>query len=351
MVPNRKALLTLGLVTAMVLSGCLGTGPLSEQQEERVADEFEDRFAAIDGFTATIHTEATGENVSFESSAQVWQRPSSGEMRQEVLAPAEQAGDVTVTNESTSIYYDASENTYRKMDIAGVGGAGSTDLGTQLRNLLDRFDVVYDGTTTIDGQETYKVTLEPSNETEALGQYQMEMWLDTEEYFPVQQRMESEELGFESTVRYENVSINPGIPDERFTFEPPADATEAETGFETYQSREALADATNVTLPEPALPDGYEFQAGTVSDFGGNRSVTLRYVDGDTSLTLSIETAGDDPSEGDETVDVGDRTGQYSEMSDVGHLAWTCEDTAYSVTGGENKETLTDVAASVGCPA
>lgn len=350
MVPNRQVLLTVGLVALLALSGCLGTGPLSEAEEQRVADEFEQRFSDIDGFTATVHTDVDGENVSTETRAKVWQRPGTAEMRQEVLEPAERAGDVTVTNESTSIHYDASENTYTRMDLSGLPTGEATDLGSQLRNLLDRFDVTYNGTDTVDGQETHKVTLVPSNTSATAGSLEMTMWVDTEQWFPVKQRMTSDELGIEATTRYENVTLDPGIPDERFSFEPPADATERETGFDSYESRDSLAEATNQTLPDPDPPEGYAFEGGTATSFNGSDSASLRYANGDGSFTISVSDANGQPQDGGETVDVGNRTGQYSEMNEYGHLSWQCEDTAYSVTGNVDRETLVDVGASIECP-
>lgn len=350
MVPERRTLLTVGLVAALMLSGCLGTGPLSDEEEQRVADEFEERFEEIDGFTATIHSEMDGSNVSYESTAKVWQRPNTGEMRQETVAPDERAGDVTVTNGSASINYDESENTYTTFDLSDVTGS-SNDLGTQLRNLLDRFEVHYNGTATVDDESTHKVTLVPENTSESASDYRMTMWLDDENYFPVKQEMTSDEFDVATTTRYENVSINPGIADEKFEFEPPEGATEEETGIDTYDSREALAEGTNVTLPEPNLPEGYSFDSGSVSTFNGSTSVTLQYADGETPLSLSVRDATREPSEGDETVDLGNATGQYSSVDSYGFLHWSCGDETYSVAGEVEKETLTDVGASIECPA
>lgn len=351
MVPNRQVLLTVGLVALLALSGCLGTGPLSEEQEQHVADEFEERFSDIDGFTATVHTEMSGENASSETRAEVWQRPGTGESRQEVLAPDERAGDVTVTNESTSIYYDESENSYTKMDLSGLQSVDQSDLGSQLRNLLDRFDVIYDGTATVEGQETHEVTLVPANESGIGSDIEMTMWVDADNWFPVKQRLTSDEGGFESTTRYENVTVNPGIDDERFTFEPPADATERDTGIDSYDSRADLAGATNATLPDPDLPEGFTFEGGTATSFNDTDSVSLRYASGDETLSISVTGGASDSQEGDQTVEVGNRTGHYSEMNDYGHLIWTCEDSTYSVAGEAGKETLVDVGASIECPA
>lgn len=353
MVPTKRVLLTVGLVALLALSGCLGTGPLSDEQEQRVADRFEERYSNIDGFTATVHTEMDGENVSYENTAKVWQRPGTGEMRQEVLAPEERAGDVTVTNETTSISYDESENTYTQFDVSGMGDGERPDPGEQLRNMLDRFDVIYNGTETVDGTETHKVTLVPANESAMGGDMEMEMWVDSEEWFPVKQRMTSEEFGLETTTRYENVTLNPGIDDEVFTFDPPADATERDTGFDSYDTRENLADATNVTLPDPDVPEGYAFRSGTISSYGGNESVSLRYNDGDAEgrFSITVSAGAQEPLEDGESVEVGNRTARLTGSDGVNRLAWNCEDTGYSIIGELDEETLTDVGASIECPA
>lgn len=354
MVPDRQTMLTLGLVAALAVSGCLSTGPLSDQEEQRVAEKFEDHFEDIDGYTATVHMEMDGEfdntTMDVETTSRVWQRPGTGEMRQEVRAPAEQAGDVTVTNDSASIHYDASENNYTKTDLSGIGD-GMNDLTSQLHRLLENYDVVYEGTETLDGRETHRVTLEPTETSEALGDYEMGMWVDSDTWFPVKQQMGGDELGVETTVRYENVTLDPGIPDEKFEFDPPADATERETGFDTYDSRSELADATNVTLPEPDLPEGYAFDNGVVSEYNSTTSVTLQYDGGEESLTVSVDSTPDDPREDGESVDLGNRTGRYSETNGVASLWWTCEETSYSVFGQLGKETVVDVGSSIECPA
>lgn len=350
MVPDRRTLLAVCLAAALALSGCTSAGPLQEGGEDEIVAEFENRFGEIDGVTATIHSENRFENQTHEFSAEIWFRPDTGEMRQEVLAPDEQAGDVIVTNGSTSVYYDASENEYTRTEL---GSAGEVDVGSQLSNFLEAHDVIYNGTDTVDGQETHEVTLVPAEPDETPGAQRITMWLDTEELFPVRMETVNEEYDMRNTVRFENVSVDPGIPDERFTFDPPADAElrEVETpDVSEYDSREELADATDRPLPAPGLPDGFEFEQGTVIESDEYASTTIQYGDGDDTLTVSLSTGSDVAPNGDETVQVGNRTAHYAEYGEFRSVSWACEDVLYGIHSEVDRSTLLDVASSIECP-
>jgi negative regulator of sigma E activity len=176
----------------------------------------------------------------------------------------------------------------------------------------------------------------------------MTMWVDTERLFPLKLSMEFG--GTTSTIRYENLTLNPDYPADAFAFDPPANATVREPqtpNVSEFESHAALADATDRPLPEASLPRGFTFERGSVVD-GNSTVVSLTYTDGDRQLSVVVTDTRARESDG-ETVTVGDRTGTYREFGDRGSLAWTCGDTRYAVLGPVERETLVDVGAAIDC--
>lgn len=361
MVPDRSSMAVFGVVVLLALSGCLSGGQLSAEQEKQVIERFEERMDGIDGFTATMDSETTLDGTTHETTAEIAVRPGTGEMRQEVLAPEERAGDVTVRNETHTVSYDADANEYRVYEFDS--NLGERDLTSQITTLVDTHDIYYNGTETLDGTETHKVTLVP-NETAAesadattgSAAVTTTMWLDAEETFPVKMvtEVDTDEMSTTSTVTYSDVELNPGLDDGRFQFDPPADATRAQqTGpdIEQFESVDALEDATDAHVPSPTLPDGFEFESGHVVDYENHTSISLRYTDGDRRVSVTASTSPEFPGhepDGEE-VDLGERTGYYQEFDESGMIVWRCDDGGYAVGGDVERSTLTAVATSVSC--
>ncbi|MFC7133385.1 MULTISPECIES: LolA family protein [Salinibaculum] len=346
MVPNRSSVLVVCLAAALALSGCAGQ-QLTDDQEQRVAEKFEERLSEIDGYHATVTVSSTFDNRSFEMTTEVWARTGTGEMRQEVLAPPDRAGSKTVSNGSVMWTYNAAENTATRIEVPDVG---TTNTVPRVERLVENFDIYSNGTVDLNGTETHKLTLVPNESAGPALSGTITMWVDTEKLFPVKMSMAFGEAT--STVRYRNLTLDPDFEDGTFEFDLPEDAevrTPSTPNVSEFQSYDRLADAVDRPIPGRELADRFAFERGSVVD-GSTSIVSLEYADRDRTVTMQVTAAGErNPSDG-ENVSVGDRTAQYSEFGQMASLTWTCEDTAYTLLGQFEQETLVDIAADIECP-
>lgn len=342
-------MLAVCLAAALVLAGCAGQD-LSESQEKQVADRFEEKMSEIDGYHATMTTTVEYDNETHTTEAEVWARPGTGEMRQKVISPAESAGHVTVSNGSVMWSYDPDEERATRVDVPNAS-SGSSLVG-RLGELTETHDIISNGTVTLDGTETYKLTLVP-NESESdvtAADVTKTFWLDKEELFPVKIQTE---LGEDTTttIRFTDLELNPGLSDERFEFEPPEGVEVDEPDIpdiEEYESESALTEAADGAVPDPDVPPEYSFEQATRYETDEGENLALVYTNGSEQLSISANPYTGQSTEG-ETVQLGDRTGTYDSIEDIGMVTWTCDDTSYSVVGSLDKEALVDVAASIDC--
>lgn len=346
----RPSTLTVLVAAAVLLSGCSAAiGPLSDDAEREVVEQVSERMDDIDGYSAIqeIHI-ATGET-NTTVRAKTWSRPDTGQSRTEILAPADQAGDVTVTGNDSIWAYDSSENTATRMNVS-LNTSSQLLTGEQLQELVERYDIAYEGTTRLDDVEAHKLTLSANESatSSALSSAEMTMWVHAEKAFPMKiEAVVGDDI--HTTVRYENLSINPGLSDDRFEFEPPEGVSIETPSFEseTYDSRAELIGSVEMTVPDAAVPDGYDFEQASVAE---ERSVTQQYSNG--SASLSIQSVEGDTSVGPsdaESITVGNTEGYYRSYGDRSVIRWSCDDTSYSILGKISKSQLQSVAESIDC--
>jgi outer membrane lipoprotein-sorting protein len=369
------------LVALIVTSGCLGAvgagdgatdaetdaqtadtttanAAVEESENETPTDEeltrnLDERAANIDSLALTRETTYVIDGNETSTTTRVWARLDSGEQRTEMLAPEENAGNVLLINESMTVRYDADQNVANVLDRSGTDGdyGARTTIVSALRN-VSRAE--YQATETVNGERTYRVRLVPEESASATGDAEITAWLDTETYFPKRVEVTSSggDMNYSSVIEYRNVSLDPDIPDSRFVLDPPGDAewTERTTPeTESYDSREALNEAVDLSVPDPDLPDGFEFESATAVN-GSSQSVYIAYTNGSATLQFSKVTETYDGTNADgETVSLGDREGQYRETNGYGIVTWTCDGNTYSVSGQLDRERLIDVAASMEC--
>lgn len=400
-VPSRSALAALGLAALLVTAGCLSTASGSSVAPETVAqtdepidsgaadpvaaaDEgdsaapvatptetetptptatpaapdsaseleatFESRMTSLSSYTATRSQTTAVDNRTSSMTTDVWIRPSTGEYRTEVVAPEKRAGNAVVAGADTVWVYDETHNqvtTYNRTSY-GTGNA-STSVVTRLAT---GYDVTDYERATLEGQETYRVTLVPERDTRASVETTVTAWLDTETYFPVtvEQSYDLENTSISTRTHYENVTLNATIPDERFTFDPPANATVESVDLpetRTFDSLESMRESVDVSVPDPEVPEGFTFQQGTLVEHN-QTSVSLTYENESARLgvtKLNRETALD----GGENVSVGDHDGRVRSYGETTMVTWTCEGWTYSVSGTIDRAELLDIARSVEC--
>jgi hypothetical protein len=211
------------------------------------------------------------------------------------------------------------------------------------------------GTERIDGERTHRVRLEPDSGA-ASGDINVTAWLDAETYFPVRVETTSDsgETDFRSVVQYEDVELNPTIPDDRFTLDAPADANTSDVSLpdsQTYDSIDALRDDAAMSVPEPDVPVGFSLEQARLTE-GESRSISLQYANESAhiSVTKTNDSAYNGSSDDEiESVRIGNRTGQYDEFGSTGIVVWSCDGYRYSVSGGVPRAQLIDIAASIEC--
>jgi outer membrane lipoprotein-sorting protein len=360
MSPKRKALPAVALAALLVLSGCAGfAGQLDDDQQQQVADRLADRLEELDGFEATMTTEIETSDRSVTSKADVAVDLRTGEYRTETLKPEQNAGDVMVYNGSSMVSYDASENVYHTFDVEMDGPAMGSNLSAQFDQLVEETDIIYNGTETVNGQETHKATLVPTNESDQFVDA-VTLWVETDRMVPVKMEMEASGMAnLTTTVTFSDVELNPEFQANTFEFEAPADATYednvVETETERYEDRAELASAVDLDVPPAELPDGFSFQDATVfeDEDGEPRSVMVDYSDGEREVTVSLsEAQGGMQAEvdGEEDVTVDGHDATYRPVGEsTGNVVWSCNGTEYIVFGNLDKSTLLSVADGIGC--
>jgi len=360
MFPKRNALPALALAAVLVLAGCAGfAGQLGDDQQQQVADCLADRLQDLDGFEATVTTEIETSDRSVTSKAEIAFDLQTGEYRMETLEPERNAGDVTVHNGSTMVSYDTSENVYHTFDVEVDGPAMGSNLGEQFSNLTETTNTIYNGTETVDGQETHKATLVPTDESNDFVD-SVTLWVETDRMIPVKMQLVSSSMAnLTTTVTFSDVELDPEFEAGTFEFEPPADATHKDnivtTDTRNYEDRDELASAVDLEVPPSELPEGFTFHSATVfeNEDGEPRSVMVDYSDGEREVTVRLSEAQDRiqaETDGDEDVTVDGHDATYRQLGDsTGNVLWSCNGTDYIVFGTLDKSTLVSVADGIGC--
>lgn len=348
MSPRKRLLLAVALALAVVASGCV-SGPLSEQQEEQLADRVESELDDVDGYEATVVTEVDAGDRTLESRQRVKADLEDGETWQRTLAPAEREGDLLVSNGSTLWRYDDSQNAVTKYPSGGESLARA-NVSKFVAGVGDRYNVTVNGSATVDGTETHVVELAPERGTVG---GEMTVWLDKSSFFPVKvtQSFTAGNRTYETTVRYENVTLDPEFEPGTFEYEPPADADVEAVELpdtEQFDSAEALRDAADQSVAAPDLPEGFTFERGSVATDDGNETVTAAYTNESARVSVAQYPAGGFTGSGEE-VTVGGHDATLSTLGDTALVTWTCEDTRYAVTATAGEDLAREVAASIDC--
>lgn len=153
-------------------------------------------------------------------------------------------------------------------------------------------------------------------------------------------------------ITYSNLTYNTSILTDRFTFEPPANATVEHVTLPettTFESVDATEEPVNVSIRKPTtLPDDYSLQNVTVTTTrsGATTSVSLTYANESATLRVSQSTASQSAIQG-ETVSVAGHTGTYLEVGDQGVLQWQSDSFTYSVSGPFSQSMLVEIAESL----
>jgi outer membrane lipoprotein-sorting protein len=356
--------------------GAVGAAQLNEsdaEAENRTAAAIVRRAARsyvnITGFSATRVTNATYGNNTTNTVAQFYyERPNN--LRINYTAPATRAGTLIVANGSSTVIYNATNNTVQVIDTPNVSGQ-STSYLAGIERTLRASNVSYEGTATVAGRETYVLSASPAGSFGG-GEIDRTYYLDQDSYIPVKQHVEStftfdnETITSESTTVFRDLRVDPAIPDAKFDVELPAGTTvlESPINYTRYDSIDAAEGTVPFEIREPAdVPDEYDLRNATVSQFGNTTSVSLTYTNGSGgSLLVSITPvqenrslpAGNDSNADSafgENVWIGDREGTYVAFGPQASAIFPCGEFQYSISGPFERGELVAIAESVPCEA
>lgn len=384
---HRLALLAV-VALAAVSAGCAVTGGDDGLPDGAAVEE---RLDSLDAIEATVVYDLNGSSDVNASRSHTIARLDTGESRSRVVSGSDET--LTVSNGSRTWLYNRSANRVRILDlntssvsqnssfesyvtvferlrasandgstpaeisqlpvVPAATGGGSSPVGGSL-SFYGNVSLTYNGTETVAGRETYAITIKPLRNDSAIGT--VELWFDTEWYYPIRSTT-SVSVGDDRTVvttTYRNVTFNPDVPPGTFEFDPPPNATVVESTYESrsFESREPLAAATDIEVPDPNVPAQYRFESGSLTTYRGNETVSIQYTNG--SATVLVSKEPDAPplapaNESGERVDIAGREGRISEVLDERLLTWRCEGATYRVIGPASRETLVDIAVSMTC--
>lgn len=389
----RAVALALLVVAPALFAGCSLLQPSEETQAPLPSgEEAADRYENLSALSATMVTQMDlggGEN---RSVTRIQTRIGTDQLRMQVLEPSSRAGMQTVSNGSVTFQYDPTddslltvENAETRVDNSRAGRLAAlfSALNDGSKQTVQRptpgvspLPVVpatpeavvaastngsvewntgnvtaqYVGNATVDGRTTYVVELTPVD-TDSVVQGST-VWLDTEYLYPLKRHQELalDNRTVEYTQTFRNVTFNPEFSPGTFEFDPESVPVDERTELESRQfdSREALVAATNVSVPEPDVPEGFRFEGGSWYRNDDRESISLRYTNGTDSLYVGVDFSaiGNLSFEGREVV-VGNRTGLVTSFQETRSLAVEAEGRRYSVSGSVSNETLARVAESI----
>lgn len=365
--PDRSrilALLTVGLTLA-VASG-VGFVPVGEQRADRVHDPEQmvtDMLTESPDSVEGELYEVVSQNDSVLDRAvhNVTVRPPSGKKRIESRHPGE--NNLTlVQNETTAWLYNHSNNEVHRHDLGQAENATGWTIPAlrygHYSDLLETFDVTYEGTEQVAGREAHVVVFtDPSGQqgtasidlTVGDTEYQLaaatlekpvivsehRLWIDTAHDYPLKRQttvVGQNNASIVRTLRYDWIDFEPDESEDTFQFEPPdsgAKHSTLEIDTREYSSVRGAQSAVPYPVPEPTVPDAYELQTVHVSRFDGSVRIHLRYNDGSNNLSVSVFPAVTDVR--GLTVTIGDREGTLSRGQGRTNLYWECADRTYSV--------------------
>ena len=301
-------------------------------------------------------------------------------------------------------FYQHGADRVTVLDPERTGESHFDYLYDEQRRYFETLEVTAIEEATVDGRETYHVTFEPPRDVEGertitvlVGNTEyviplestdedvdeaddgateaataatapvdsIDVWIDQETLFPIKQELETDAA--ERTWTYANASFDADIPDERFEFEPPADAVVEQdvhplgTPFETVDDAAAAA---NVSVAEPTdLPEDLDRAEVEAAEyfFEDVSEVTIRYAAdgenesaGDAADRLLVYAVSSPPrpqdyDEDGESVTIGDASATLVDSEFGTQLSWTCGERGYYLFGTESiePETVVDVAESI----
>jgi outer membrane lipoprotein-sorting protein len=336
----RTGLVLLAVALALALAGCQ-VGPTSPGSPS--VPDGEDAAAAYDDLgnvTGDLQVNVTSGDRTNRSTLRFTAEVGTRNVRQRVLEPDSHRGNAFVSNDAYYWRYNDSRDVAARYahtaeTFESTFGAGEDDFGAFLEAAFDaanesegtvsdlpevgvgpaptvaagedatpvrsptanvsEFVVSYEGTTTVRGERTHVLAVEPANpDAAAASNLTVTYYVDRERFFPVRVERTATIDGdpWSHVMTFSNLTYDANVSAETYEYEPEesTNVVDYATGVVRFPTPEALAANTSVPVPEPTVPEGFEFAYAAGIDLnvtGGqvlyaNESTVLvagRYVD------------------------------------------------------------------------
>lgn len=268
----RFVSLVLLLISALALTACSTDQITAEEIVERMEaarDAMQDLHATV-AFDFTT-TEKSGSMLVEGWLAKTDQTDEAGKpvykMRGEVLEASEAklAGSLVVSDGETFWAYNPAENTVLTGNKSDMPDHEATDpvgataaLQDVIERGLDAFDIEVLGEEEIAGQNTWKLKLTPTTDTEAQfqldGLVEITMWVSEELALPLKLTIDGSDMG-QATVEVRSIEVNTGLSDDLFTFTIPegAEVIDAAELAEQMRPRTTTLDEARAAVDFPLL--------------------------------------------------------------------------------------------------
>lgn len=373
---RRRLSVAVALAVLVLSAGC--SGLFDDEPELPDADEAVEQFSSVGTYNATVVTEQTIDNESIEATIEQTVRPGTGERYQVVVQNGNRTTTV-VNNTTTWVYRPARDEATRiegetdqqseqkkrihklvdslETDdpdspiapIAPLFGTGSTageDSVTAVNFSAEPMRTSYQGVETVSGRDTYVLQLESTEEAD--GEISQTVYYDVEYFVPLKAEYEMtfDNREVEGVTRTAQIEFDPAVDESVFEFDPPENVTVRTTRLDRFESYDELARASDGHVPDPAVPDSFEFDSGVRTE----RGITLRYSEGVTTIAVSRSSRTDREVDG-ERIESQGRTYTFTDRYRTNALYWQCSGNSYTVSAELDRDALLDIGASVECPA
>lgn len=310
-------------------------------------------------FRATMRPESSDDRLLLVSNGTVaWVHNRSSDVVTE-LRLHDQSAQWNQSVETISTMFDSLKASSSDEDVSistlpsvpGGGGGAVGAAGAASMPAAGNVSLTYEGTETLANREAHVVDLTPATNESLIENGSI--WYDTQRYYPIRANYDMVVAGqsVSVTLAYENITYDPDVADDVFTYEPPENATiETSQSIATAQTRAGLVGETELSVPDPDLPSGYQFARGTTTTVDGDRALTMQYATRTDALAISKGPPTDDEGQADgETIDVASNEATYVTDGEQASVTWRCDGSEYTVSGSLSKSQLRSVAASIAC--
>jgi len=320
-----------------------------------------DARETVDTVQGTRTAAVTSGGQTFTTIERVWIRPPDSH-RAEVVESNRSgaAGDLRVRNGTRLWIYFEQQNRAVTTDLEESSPVSGSVPGSAsaLQAVIGQSDVnaTHNGTATVAGRDVHVIEFTTSGQ---MATYDSgTVWIDRETNYPLKQelRLSSGPAAFVTEFAFEEVTLGEPIDDDRFAFEPPADAELREFDemtSEEYESVDAAESAAPFDLPDPDLPEGYALDSAIAGENFRGWTATLQYRNGEeTFITITVSEAATNslPYGDSESVEIGGVTATITDLGEnISQIEWEKEGLAYAVNANEKltRETLISIAESI----